>query len=519
MNIVSRTCRPLADGRWGERQPLAHFRSESAYVLLGDPGIGKTKSLEQEACIEGCEVTSASDFLEGEPPDEFPQPLFIDGLDEVRAGASGRPSVAGAIRIRLQTLGMPRFRLSCRAADWLGAVDVHRLEQVAPGGQLKVLLLESLDEAGVRAILENHELIAEEFIQEAGERGVAELLHNPQTLKMLVRVVTTGGAWPQGLQETFQAACSLMSDEHSREHRAAGGHFRRAEILLDAGRLCVLQLICGLDGVALDTDDASPLYPLVDDLGDADTDALRASLSRRLFASTGRGRLIPIHRRVAEFLGARYLGQRVDQDLSARRVVALMTGEDGRVVAPLRGLAAWLAAQCPAARRFAIKSDPVGVGLYGDIRNFSQDDKRLLIDVLAREAPSSLPYGVVDSGAFAPLATCRNWAKDVYAIRITRFLASCCMNSIRRSSRRGRYFGTGSMARAGTTSPTTRISGTACCPRRRARLTLPSCSTAWSNGTPASVMKPILRFPASPLVLSVERLSNYLLTVDAFTGG
>ena len=39
----------------------------------------------------------------------------------------------------------------------------------------------------------------------------------------------------------------------------------------------------------------------------------------------------------------------------------------------MRGLSAWLAAHCEDARSALIERDPIGVGLYGDIREFSTD--------------------------------------------------------------------------------------------------------------------------------------------------
>ena len=87
---------------------------------------------------------------------------------------------------------------------------------------------------------------------------------------------------------------------------------------------------------------------------------------------------------VAEFLAGRYLAKLIRDGLPARRVVALMSGAgDGRVVTVLRGLAAWLAAHPSEARRQLIDVDPVGVGIYGDIGEFTTDDKQRLLRSLA----------------------------------------------------------------------------------------------------------------------------------------
>ena len=50
----------------------------------------------------------------------------------------------------------------------------------------------------------------------------------------------------------------------------------------------------------------------------------------------------------------------------------------------MRGLSAWLAAHCKDARADLIERDPIGVVLYGDIREFSTDKKRALLESLNR---------------------------------------------------------------------------------------------------------------------------------------
>src|SRR5450759_2476763 len=53
----------------------------------------------------------------------------------------------------------------------------------------------------------------------------------------------------------------------------------------------------------------------------------RVALHSRLFR--GPGDFSPVHRTVAEYLGARYLAKRICQGLPAGRVLALMLGQDG----------------------------------------------------------------------------------------------------------------------------------------------------------------------------------------------
>ena len=161
--IVPRTCTEISAGDADRRQdeeprPVEAFRDAPAYVLLGDPGAGKTTAFETECAALGeqaCPIT-ARDFLAFDPqyhPEWRGKTLFIDGLDEVRAGSSDARTPFDAIRGRLDTLGRPRFRLSCREADWLGANDRNHLEAVSPDGKVTVLRLNPLTDSDIVQLL------------------------------------------------------------------------------------------------------------------------------------------------------------------------------------------------------------------------------------------------------------------------------------------------------------------------------------------------------------------------------
>lgn len=436
--VVSRTCTEIPENerdREPSSRPLDAYRAAPAYVLLGDPGAGKTTAFEREreACGADGVLVSVRDFLTFEPsshPEWHGKTLFLDGLDEVRAGQPDARVPLDAIRRNLDGLGRPRFRLSCRAADWLGTNDRSNMAAVAPDGSLTVLRLDPLADSDIGTFLAAHARVQDtgRFIREAREKGVDGFLTNPQSLNMLADVVA-GGNWPASRLELFERACGRMAREHHDGHVAAvrspdgapvptGGSLL-ANVLEAAGRLCAIQLVAGTAGYALIHRQESRDFPAFDrceeewnsipasDGGASRSELLRTALRTKLFRTLSDGRFAPAHRHIAEFLGGRYLarligGRKQGQGPTARRVLALITGGDAVVVSQLRGLSAWLAAQCREARLDLVERDPIGVALYGDVGEFSTDDKRALLESLEVQA-SRLFSTSGAATAFAPL--------------------------------------------------------------------------------------------------------------------
>ena len=89
------------------------------------------------------------------------------------------------------------------------------------------------------------------------------------------------------------------------------------------------------------------------------------------------------------------------------RITALITGEDGGIVPDLRGLAAWLTVHSRSARSELIKRDPLGIVLYGDVRDFSAESKRHVMKALKEEAERFYYFRFQDwdSAPFGNLAT------------------------------------------------------------------------------------------------------------------
>ena len=413
MTVIPRTCTELQDGRDesatvpAKPVRLEAFRQEPAYVLLGDPGMGKSTAFDEERCAMGdtAAFITARDFTTfdaADHPEWRDKTLFIDGLDEIRAGQNDPRRSVDRIRRNLDTLGRPRFRLSCRHADWL-ETDRKSLEAVSPSGQVAVVRLDPLDDSDVRELLKQCTDVGDvdSFLAEARRRRMQGTLANPQSLTMLAQAVLAGH-WPNNRTGTYEQACLGMATEYNQEHLSVQPSLNPARVLDMAGSLCAALLISGHPGCATTPTRESEDYPHVSDFGHAD--AYREAIATRLFHFPQEGRAEPVHRHIAEYLAARHIALLVERGLPTGRAVALMTAPDGKIATELRGLSAWLAAHSDVARRELIARDPVGLALYGDIHAFTADEKQALFDSLVRE-PRSLEPTYERARAFAALAT------------------------------------------------------------------------------------------------------------------
>ena len=388
--FVARTCTEIIS-KQRITNSLSKYRDCPAYVLLGDLGAGKTEAFKREAAESDGKYIVARDFILFEADHQKHYgPYFIDGLDEMRSGNGDGKTPLDQVRKQIEKLGRPKFRLSCREADWLGASDAKALARVTPNEKIAVLHLDPLTDSDVINILKHkpQSLNVERFIANAQSNGLDELLRNPQTLNLLLQAAGES-EWPQSRKGVYESACMHLVRELNPEHQSTNSSVTRSsDVILDAaGYLCAIQLLAGVAGYSLCDAALDNEYIGLKELVNPNALPLVPALRTNLFQGEGENRLKPIHRSVAEYLGARFIAKIINEhDLSVGRVLALMTGEDGGVVADLRGLAAWISVHCQNERQLFIERDPLGVVLYGDVKSFSSEDKYGILKAMHTEA-------------------------------------------------------------------------------------------------------------------------------------
>lgn len=375
---------PVSDGL----KQFSEYSHLPNVVLLGDPGSGKSYLFREFAAAEGGEALVARAFLNlNSDTLANKSALFIDALDERRAGRGDHSTIDEIVKKLLQ-VGPEKVRIACRAADWLGNTDLAAFgayfERTGGCVVLHLLPLSDGERAGVLAAQGVEDAAA--FLTEASERGLDDLLGNPQNLKMLADVVRKR-SWPNTRSELFRSAVDILLEEHSEnQRRRPSGRYSPNDLRGPAGELCAVRLVSDVLAISLTENDSATDLPSYRSVCSADVDRALAALGRRVFVS---GPVVEsadyAHRTIAEYLGALWLAERVRSGLPLGRVRALL-GIDGRPASELRGLHAWLAVHLPEHAEVLIDADPFGVLSYGDAKTLTPQLRRRLLQALAKLA-------------------------------------------------------------------------------------------------------------------------------------
>lgn len=354
-------------------------------VILGEAGMGKTYLLNWLAQLPNYARCTARQLISRSDPALLlgdASVLVVDALDEVSAQKDG--DAIDLVLRRLEILGYPRFVLSCRVADWRSATGIEAIREHYVSGPLELHLRPFTEKDAANYLSEQLGAArAQEAITHFVERGLSDLLGNPQTLNLIARVAHSGSL-PATISQLFERAVDVLRVEH--RNAKEDQQVPRERGLSAAGAAFAGLILTGNDAIARKAlanllEGELPLVELSHLPNGTDVPLM---LGTRLFRSYGADRFSYPHRRIGEFLGARWLASNVRNTRLRRRLLS-MFHRHGLVPASLRGIHAWLARD-PELADSVITADPMGLIEYGDADDLTVEQARLLLKALERLA-------------------------------------------------------------------------------------------------------------------------------------
>ena len=365
------------------RQPL---------ILLGEAGSGKSELLRRWA---GGQVATARQITNGWQPKQGRS--FVDGLDEAAGLHDG-----DALDRLLGALEAQRnidFVIACRVADWRsasGAATIRDWTGVDP----VELTIQPLRRSDIVQFLRMRNGLSEDdaeaFVTHYEDRGLSDWLGNPQTLTMFADVIrgkrrpeTTGGLFQLYVEKTWV---------EPRRQDTPLANASPLEVLSALGALFATLIVGGYDALTLapgaarsDSDLPLAEYKTLPGIAVLSDKQLNAFLGSRLVAGAGNDRLIYQHRRIGEYLGARWLAAQLKTGALRERLLgALRYG--GLVPSNLRGLWGWLAEDSELSAE-VISTDPLAVIDYGNADTLNSNAAKALLAAIEHAEDNHQPFG------------------------------------------------------------------------------------------------------------------------------
>lgn len=411
------------ESKWGHRHSselvgLEAIADIPCLVLLGEPGIGKSKAIEKAIEIRANEqdplvldlhsygsedrliknLFKSSQFrawIEG----NHSLHIFLDSLDECLLRIDNVTALlAEEFKQHQDKVARLFLRITCRTAVWQSFFE-EQLKQIWGENKVKVYELAPLRWLDVRHAAECEGIKDPDlFMQEIWDKKVVPLAIKPITLGFLLNIYRRNGQFSeqQTLCDFYLEGCRILCDEEEDKPDillpGRKGNLEIDQRLIIAARIAAVTVFANRDAVWTGRDrgqvpeDDVLSRKLAQGYEKANARQFEASeasitevLNTGLFSSRGTNRMGWAHQTYAEFLAAWYLKQ---YNLNLTQILNLII-HSGRVVPQLQETTAWLASMMPEVFQEVMKTDP-DVLLQSDISTIDDENKAQLVEALLK---------------------------------------------------------------------------------------------------------------------------------------
>lgn len=385
-------------------------------VLLGEPGIGKSSSLNREADSSvSCPARSATVHLdlrgygsesrlmsglfdsnsfkqwESENGDLF---LYLDSLDECLLRIDNVASLL-ADELPKHPLTRLKLRIACRTASWPLLLE-GALSKAYGADSFAAYELVPLRRCDVELALATARVQdVERFLKRIEDLNIESFAIKPITLGFLIETFMREDDLPTRALDLYARGCQILCEEQNESRRASGktGSLAPLERMAIASRIAAATQLGNryavwtgtqaapsppedipIESIAVGSETDSRVIPLT-------RASVLESLDTGLFSSRGQQRLGWAHQALAEYLAARFC-IRHNMPIQQLRTI-LFHPRRSRIVPQLRDVASWIALQHPDLFQEISQLDPE-VLLGSAAPNLTDDQRAVVTDSLLR---------------------------------------------------------------------------------------------------------------------------------------
>jgi predicted NACHT family NTPase len=430
------------DGPYGNHfnpalRPFEEVSRLPCLALLGEPGIGKTSTMQAERdaidatilaeggrtlwldlrCC-GSETRLVNKLFESREfalwvEGDYRLHIFLDSLDECLLRVD---TVAALLIDDLRNYPVERLslRIGCRTAEWPTSLLEDGLRDLWGDEDFEAYELAPLRRIDVAAAATAKGIDPKTFMEALDEAGAVPLAIKPVTLDFLMGSYSATGAFPTRQADLYFDGCRWLCEERNDSRVASRriGELNPDQRLAVAARIAAVTVFSNKYAIWNGIQQATPEKEDVlvrtlagghefvgEDEFAVGEDAIREVLGTGLFSARGPERLGWAHQTYAEFLASRYLMQRRVHADKAMSLLVHPDDEQGKLAPQLHETGAWLASMSPEVFQVITDADPE-VLLMSDVASTDPEDKATLVGTLLRlyDEERLLDIGLVSPG-------------------------------------------------------------------------------------------------------------------------
>ncbi len=393
---------------------LAALQDIQALVLLGEPGIGKSATLKDEAdrvaafAADANTVSIYADLRDFSSDAVLLQRTFesekftawkngtshlflhLDSLDEALLRIDSIANLLASVLPETPTERMS-IRIACRTAVWPADILETALTNIW-GDSLRVLELAPLRRRDIFTALEANGITTEGFMRALFAAQAVPFAIKPLTLNMLLTIYQRQGNLPSSNLDLYRQGCLSFCEEQNKSRRGSGrrGKLNAIQRMRLGGRIAAATILGNRLAVWMGPEVDCPKEDIsVTALAgcreqgafapfDATDDGVREVLDTGLFSSRGGGRMGWAHQSYGEFLAALYLFER---GVPAETMLKVLLHPAGGLIPQLSVVAAWAASFSGGFRAVLVADAPWAL-LRGDLSSWSAEDLASLVTAL-----------------------------------------------------------------------------------------------------------------------------------------